>query len=327
MAERSSPGAAVCVAAPLADSVPSGFRADLQRWQHLVSAPWLSGLLAGEPVAAAPVPGWLLLEVACDGMQDYVAGHIPGARYLDTRQLEHLPFWNAVPDGALQTVLLRAGIHAHRGVVLYGRNPLAAARVAHLLLYAGVQDVRLLDGGWAAWCAAGLAVQQGALPLLQAGLAQAGPQDWGAPFAPHPGYLVHLPDVRTWPQQPRRALVSIRSRAEFMGETSGYSYIARRGEIPGALWGHAGDDGDVNSMRSFHTPDGRMLPAAAIARMWAEAGIHPDLQIAFYCGTGWRASLAFFYAWLMGWERISVFDGGWMEWGADSSLPVECRAP
>jgi rhodanese-related sulfurtransferase len=36
----------------------------------------------------------------------------------------------------------------------------------------------------------------------------------------------------------------------------------------------------------------------------------------FYCGTGWRASLAFFYAWLMGWEQIAVFDGGWFEWSS-----------
>ncbi|TAE33766.1 MAG: hypothetical protein EAZ92_00355, partial [Candidatus Kapaibacterium sp.] len=48
-------------------------------------------------------------------------------------------------------------------------------------------------------------------------------------------------------------------------------------------------------------------------------GIHPDLHLAFYCGTGWRASLAFFFAWLMGWERIAVFDGGWLEWSQGGS--------
>jgi thiosulfate/3-mercaptopyruvate sulfurtransferase len=49
------------------------------------------------------------------------------------------------------------------------------------------------------------------------------------------------------------------------------------------------------------------------------------MQIAFYCGTGWRASLAFFYAWLMGWQRISVYDGGWLEWSSDPANPVICR--
>jgi thiosulfate/3-mercaptopyruvate sulfurtransferase len=49
------------------------------------------------------------------------------------------------------------------------------------------------------------------------------------------------------------------------------------------------------------------------------------MRIAFYCGTGWRASLAFFYAWLMGWEHISVYDGGWFEWSSDPANPVICR--
>lgn len=320
-----SPATGRWVSTP-AHGVPPGFRADLPRWQHLVSVPWLADLLAGKPVAAAPAPGWRLIEVACDGMQTFLAGHIPGAQYLDTRQLECLPFWNALPPDALQAALLHAGICAESSVLLYGRNTLAAARVAHLLLFAGVRDVRLLDGGWAAWCTQGLAAGPGRAKGSPAVVPHT-LQEWGAPFAPNAAYLCDLDQVRALRQQADGALVSIRSRAEYMGETSGYSYIPRRGEIPGALWGHAGDDGDVNSMRSFHTPDGRMLPAADIARMWAEAGIGPHQDIAFYCGTGWRASLAFFYAWLMGWERIRVFDGGWMEWSADSSLPVVCRTP
>ena len=52
------------------------------------------------------------------------------------------------------------------------------------------------------------------------------------------------------------------------------------------------------------------------------AGIRPDRQTIFYCGTGWRASLAFFYAWLMGWERIAVYDGGWLEWSSDPANPT-----
>jgi Rhodanese-like domain len=43
----------------------------------------------------------------------------------------------------------------------------------------------------------------------------------------------------------------------------------------------------------------------------------------FYCGTGWRASEAWFCALLMGWQRISVYDGGWLEWAQDPSNPIE----
>ncbi|WGG52225.1 sulfurtransferase [Rugamonas sp. DEMB1] len=119
--------------------------------------------------------------------------------------------------------------------------------------------------------------------------------------------------------------MSIRSWSEHTGKISGYSYIAARGEIPGALWGRAGEDGDVNSMSAFHLADGRMRPAGEIREQWRQAGIVGAGRTAFYCGTGWRASLAFFYAWLMDWQGISVYDGGWCEWSRDPANPVQRR--
>lgn len=57
-----------------------------------------------------------------------------------------------------------------------------------------------------------------------------------------------------------------------------------------------------------------MRSAQEITRFWLDEAIYPGFQTAFYCGTGWRASVAFYYAWLMGWENISLYDGGWFEW-------------
>lgn len=308
-------------------SVPEDFRADLLRWQHLVSPVWLEALIAGRAVAAAPGAGWQLLEVACDGMQPFLESHIACARYLDTRLFEQLPFWNALPDGPLQSALAQAGVHAGSSVILYGRNPLAAARLAHLMLYAGVSDVRLLDGGLKAWCAAGFGLQRGPSELPQGDLHEPMPlAAWPNGFPANPGYKIDTEQARALSTTPGAALVSIRIHAEYMGETSGYDYIAVRGEIPGALWGHAGSDGDVNNMGSYQDDEGCMRPAAEIERLWNEAGICRDMRVAFYCGTGWRASLAFFYAWLMGWEHISMYDGGWMEWSSNAANPVICRA-
>jgi thiosulfate/3-mercaptopyruvate sulfurtransferase len=75
----------------------------------------------------------------------------------------------------------------------------------------------------------------------------------------------------------------------------------------------------------FQDAEGCMRPADEIRALWQACGIHAGQQAAFYCGTGWRASLAFFYAWLMDWKRISVYDGGWCEWSADPANPVLCR--
>jgi len=303
----------------IASFVPSGFRHDLPRWRQLVTPEWLAALVAGAPVDAAPDRAWRLFEVGCGQRDNFSRGHIPGAGYIDTAQLEHGPLWNKVADQALERLLLGHGIRHDVTVILYGRNPLAAARAAHLLLYAGVQDVRLLDGGFNSWMAAGLPIAPGAA------VGHAATEDFGARFPARPDYLVHMPQARSLLARPDAALVSIRTWSEFIGKTSGYSYIDARGDIPGALWGRAGADGDVNSMAAFHCAQGRMKPAAAIRAMWQAAGIHPDRHTVFYCGTGWRASLAFFYAWLMGWERIGVYDGGWCEWSRDASNPVVCR--
>ncbi len=249
-----------------------------------------------------------LLEAGCGALHLFDQAHIPGAGYLDTCAIEGGPLWNKVPDDVLLSVLLAQGIRHDTTVILYGRNNPAAARVAHLLLYAGVTDVRLLDGGFAAWQAGGHPCEAGpARPCVAA-------TGFGAPFPARPDYLVDMGEARALLARPDGALVSIRSEAEFLGKVSGYSYIAARGDIPGALWGRAGEDGDVNSMSAYQLTDGRMRPSAEIAAMWAEEGITPGRRIAFYCGTGWRASMAFFYAWLMGWEEIAVYDGGWLEW-------------
>ncbi|MFD2273311.1 rhodanese-like domain-containing protein [Undibacterium arcticum] len=134
----------------------------LTRWQQLVTSSWLVGLISGESIAAAPSSDWRLFEVGCDAAALFLLSHIPGAGYLDTNQLEHGPLWNKVPDQALLQLLLDNGIRHDTTVMLYGRNNLAAARAAHLMLYAGVKDVRLLDGGFAAWNDMALPVARGA---------------------------------------------------------------------------------------------------------------------------------------------------------------------
>jgi 3-mercaptopyruvate sulfurtransferase SseA len=296
-----------------------GFRHDLPRWQQLVSPEWIAGLNAGEPITAAPAGNWRLLEIGFDTMDAYLQGHIPGASYVDTTEFEYGPLWNKVADTVLMDLLLSCGIRHDTTVILYGRHPLAAARAAHLMLYAGVGDVRLLDGGYAAWTRLHFPLEQGLSAWLPAAC------DFGAHYPAHPEYLVEMCQVRTLLEQPDACLVSIRTWNEFIGKTSGYSYIPAKGDIAGARWGRSGSDNDVNNMSEFHDEHGKMRSVAEICRMWSAKGIRPDKQTVFYCGTGWRASLAFFYAWLMNWERISVYDGGWCEWSRDPSNPVVCR--
>jgi thiosulfate/3-mercaptopyruvate sulfurtransferase len=297
------------------------WRVDLPRWRQLVPAPWLHALLAGEEVAAAPAGDWRIFEVGEGPWEPGQVPTVPGACWLDVQRFESGPLWNKVADDVLLRQLAALGIRSGTTVVLAGRKLVANARVAHLLLYAGVRDVRLLDGGTLAW-------QQAGLPLTPAAPPPPAPvTGFGLDAPACPQFLVDTARVRALQQQPGATLVSIRTWGEYMGRTSGYDYIAARGEIAGARWGHAGADGDVNDMSAFHTPGGLMLGAADITALWRSQGIEAGGPVVFYCGTGWRASLAFFYAWLMGWEQIAVYDGGWMEWSSDAANPSTNRQP
>jgi molybdopterin synthase sulfurtransferase len=71
-----------------------------------------------------------VFEVRCDGAVAFAQGHIPGAGYIDTGELERGPWWNKVPDHELPPVLLAHGIRRDTTVILYGRSTLAAARAA-----------------------------------------------------------------------------------------------------------------------------------------------------------------------------------------------------
>jgi molybdopterin synthase sulfurtransferase len=291
------------------------YRNDFARWQHLITPDWLHQHLTSHGTLADSPRCWRLLEVGHEESGDFVISHIPGATYLDTQALEEAPYWNKVADSELLRLLLALGVRHDTSVIVYGRNLAAAARAAHLLLYAGVSDVRFLDGGFQGWTRAGFPCASGPVPYGPA------ETDFGVAFPACPHYLINLPEARKLLQQPGGALVSIRTWDEFTGKTSGYSYIPAKGDIPGALWGHAGRGTDVNDMRDFHDSEKRIRSAQDISSFWHAEGIRCDMQIGFYCGTGWRASLAFYCAWLMGWEHICVFDGGWFEWS--QNMPLE----
>ena len=114
-------------------------------------------------------------------------------------------------------------------------------------------------------------------------------------------------------------LVSVRSYPEFIGEVSGYNYIKKKGRIPGAVFGNCGSD--AYHMENYRNADHTISEAQETKEIWREAGITDDKRLAFYCGTGWRGSEAFYNAWLMGFPRVSVFDGGWFEWSSNPDNP------
>ncbi|MGF1686165.1 sulfurtransferase [Photobacterium japonica] len=295
-------------------SAYSGDLVSLPRFQHLVPADWLDQLIRGEAVPHAPKNGFKVVEVAWGPPTKYLVAHIPSSLYVNTNNLEAEPWWNHVDAKQLTDLVRDLGIRHDTTVILYGRDNTAAARAAHILMYAGVDDVRLLNGGWTAWTNAGFETE--------ALLNQAEPVDFGRTIPANPQYMTDLSQARDMLKHPdNQSLVSIRSWAEYTGETSGYRYIKPKGRIVGSKWGHAGSD--AYHLEHFRNPDNTMLSADVITQFWDDWDIHANQHVAFYCGTGWRASEVFFYAYVMGWQHISVFDGGWFEWSGDANNPTE----
>ncbi len=306
--------------------------AALPRWRHLVPASWLR-----EALGPGGVPEGGGRVVACQThyrrTDDYELGHIPGALDLDTNMLESPETWNRRPPAEIRAVLQRLGITRASTVVLYGRDSsasaddpfpgssagqIAAFRCAWILLWAGVRDVRVLNGGLQAWLDAGFQLStQATSPTPVA--------DFGGEIPGVPGLAVDLPEARAILAAPDANLVCVRSWREYIGEVSGYHYIERKGRIPGAVFADCGTD--AYHMENYRNLDHTCREHGEIEAAWRTAGITPEKRNAFYCGTGWRGSEAFFNAWLLGWPRVSVYDGGWYEWSRDPANPIETGIP
>jgi thiosulfate/3-mercaptopyruvate sulfurtransferase len=240
--------------------------------------------------------------------EDYERGRVPGALLVNTEDLEDgFPTWRLRPVGELQAVLGRAGITPESTVVVYGRSVIAAARVWWILGYAGVADVRLMDGGFDGWRAAGYAVGTGR-SLVEAVAFAA---------APRAHWLATTDEVKPRVAAADGWLGDVRSVEEFAGRTSGYSYLDAHGRLPGAI--HLGDADDASPLCA--TRDGRLRPAGEVLALWQRQGlaVRDDgrgfrKDVIFYCGGGWRSSLAFFHAWRLGLDNVRNYSDGWAGW-------------
>jgi len=307
----------------------------LVNYDKLVTIEWLRRVLAGEQPEAAPTGRFLLFHVNFGVPEEYEEAHIPGALYLDTNVLEDPADWNRRPPEVLDQALRGLGITKDTTIVVYGRDTegqanekwpgrragqIAATRALMILRYAGVDDVRLLDGGYDWWVRAGYQVES----VIREPSPVA---DFGAVIPVRPEVIVDIDDAKRILADPDgAALVSVRTWREHIGAVSGYNYIGPAGRIKGDVWGNCGSD--AYHMQHYRNVDNTMRTYPEITANWAEAAITPDKWVAFYCGTGWRASETWFYAYLQGWQRIAVYDGGWFEWSQDPiNNPTEIGLP
>jgi thiosulfate/3-mercaptopyruvate sulfurtransferase len=238
----------------------------------------------------------------------YAAGHIPGAVNLPvadiTRAINGVPGMLA-PLPEVERALGARGITRNSRLVIYDDSSAEqATRVFWALDFLGHSQVGVLQGGFGQWQREGRPISRDAAPSTPAGYTA----------APDPAKIADLAWMRAHLDNPAVVLVDSRSPEEFDGGVPGRD-VKRPGHIPGAM--------NVDWVRNLTTAEPRQIKAGAdLARIYRRAGATPDKEIVVYCRTGVRASHTYFVLRLLGYPRVRLYDGSFVEWAADASLPV-----
>ncbi|WP_327234096.1 sulfurtransferase [Streptomyces sp. NBC_01317] len=260
--------------------------------------------LAGE--SAGPRPP-VLLDVRWSlggppGRPAYDAGHLPGAVYIDLdREL-------AGPAGAggrhplpgvaaFGAVMRRAGVSADTPVVVYdGGQGWAAARAWWLLRWTGHLDVRVLDGGLAAWTGP---------------LSTDTPSPAEGDFAPVPGGMPLLDADGAAALADEGLLLDARAAERYRGDVEPIDRVG--GHIPGAVSAPTTEN---------VAEDGRFLPADRLtARFGALGATEETKNVGVYCGSGVSGAHEVLALEIAG-HRAALYAGSWSEWSSDESRPV-----
>lgn len=252
---------------------------------------------------------WYLPASGRNARGEYLAGHVPGALWFDIDALsdadDPLPHMLLSPE-RFAAAMGQMGIGDGDLVVAYdgsGAN-LSAARAWWMLRQAGHAAVGVLDGGLGKWQAEGR-------PLV--GGEERRP---AARFTsqPRPDWILGADQVQANLGTSDFQLVDARIRERYLALQPEPRPGVRSGHVPGA----------VNvPYPDLVAPDGTLLPPAALAARFAEAGVDTGRPVGAYCGSGVSACAVLLALEVMGHPGQLLYDGSWTEWGGAAELPVE----
>jgi thiosulfate/3-mercaptopyruvate sulfurtransferase len=269
----------------------------------LVSTEWAA--------AHAHDPSVRIAEVDVD-TKAYDEGHVPGAiGWAWNTQLCDTLRRDILSKEQFEELMSLSGITPDMTLVIYGDNNnwFAAWAFWQAKIY-GHQDVRIMDGGRKKWLAESRELSK-EIPQVRRTSYKAKTADLSL--------RAFLPEAQTASASRSAAMVDVRSPQEFTGEIlapPGLPETCQRGgHIPGARnipWGKA-----VNDDGTFKSPD-------ELRALYGAEGIDGSRPVITYCRIGERSSHTWFVLkYLLGFDKVTNYDGSWTEWGNLVGAPVE----
>jgi thiosulfate/3-mercaptopyruvate sulfurtransferase len=279
----------------------------------LVPAEWLLAHLHYPRVRVLDA-SWYLSALNRDPRRDFREGHIPGAQLfsIDDASDASSPLPHTLPPAAqFAEVVSRLGISSGDHVVVYdasGTN-FSAPRVWWMFRAYGHDDVSLLDGGLAAWRAAGGSLETGDPAPAPRG-------DFDAEL--RTGMIRSAAQVIEAQRTGGAQVVDMRSRGRFEGTEPEPRPGLRSGHIPGSR---------SVPYASLVDADGRLRSDAELRAILEKAGIDAQRPVIASCGSGVTACSLLLALHVLGVTETSLYDGSWSEWGQQQELPVETGPP
>jgi thiosulfate/3-mercaptopyruvate sulfurtransferase len=244
-------------------------------------------------------------------VQDYWAGHVPGSVYLSPDAIRlpdrGVPVMLA-PAAVLSAVLGTLGVERDSCVVIYAeKSDFKAAYLLWALDYLGHSRSCILDGGFGKWTAEARPVTQD-YPRIQ-------PANAPTKYRTDSDLRARLDDVIRAVAKGDPVLLDVRPLPLYSGEQGSWK---RKGHIPGAIhlyWGETLDE------------DGTWKSPDALREAYAKIGVTSDRSVIVSCGQGQMSAHTYFtLRHLLGFRRVSNYDGGFNEWSNIDALPVETGA-